>query len=358
VRWAAGDQIKITVQSTVPTQARDIANALGEVLIQQKELEELNEIRTSASFSDVQLEKYEQDLAKLTRQRTNLEKEILRMQLDDAITSESNRSEIQGEIDQTINEIKDLENEQRELTSNLTSSLGISSSRLAVPESDERDRLENELKTQFRAIGDLMVKYQWSDPQILNSKVRQNNLLNQIENENREYVDSEFGDLDATTRQQLVRLFDVKTSLDYLYLKKPYLQSAMTELTNTMNLVPEYEAQLTALDREIAAVTDVRDRFKRQQESSRIQQDFVQDMSPTKYKFIEEARVHGTPVKPNRVKILAMGIVLGLVIGGAAALLVELLDNSFKRPEDVENELDLPVIGITPRIEQLDKVTR
>ena len=31
---------------------------------------------------------------------------ILRMQLDESITSESNQAEIQGEIDQTVNEIK------------------------------------------------------------------------------------------------------------------------------------------------------------------------------------------------------------------------------------------------------------
>ena len=358
VDWAAGDQIEITVQSTVPSQARDIANQLGDVLIQQKELEELDRIRSSASFSDVQLEKYERELADKVRKRTNLEKELLRIQLDESITSESNRAEIQGEIDQTINEIKDLESEERELTSRLASTHGISANRLTIPESAERQRMENELKTQFRSIGDLMVKYTWSDPQILNSKVRQNNILNQIEQLNRSLVQSSFGDADNSTRQILIRLFDVKTNLDYLYLKKPYLQSAVTELTSAMNRIPEYQAQLNALDREIVAQTDLRDRFKRQQESSSISQALVQDMSSTKYRFIEKAKLELVPVTPNRTKILSMGIVLGLVLGGAAALLVELLDSSFKRPEDVESMLGLEVIGITPKIEHLDKVVR
>ena len=358
VNWAAGDQIEITVQSTVPSQARDIANELGTVLIQQKELEELDRIRTSATFSDVQLEKYERELADKIRERTNLEKEQLRIQLDESITSESNRSEIQGEIDQTANEIKDLESEERELAGRLGSVAGLTANRLTIPETAERQRLASELKTQFRSIGDLMVKYTWSDPQILNSKVRQNNILNQIEQLNRQLVQNEFSDVDNATRQTLVRLFDVKTNLDYLYLKKPYLQSAVTQLTSTMNLVPEYQARLNALDREIAAQTDLRDRFKRQQESSSISQALVQDMSSTKYRFIEKAKLELAPVKPNRMKILSMGIVLGLVLGGAAALMVELLDSSFKRPEDIESMLGLEVIGITPRIEHLDKVVR
>ena len=50
-----------------------------------------------------------------------------------------------------------------------------------------------------------------------------------------------------------------------------------------------------------------------------------------------------------------MGIMLGLIVGCAAALLVEMLDNSFKKVEDVEEMLGLPVIGVTPKIEFLKR---
>jgi succinoglycan biosynthesis transport protein ExoP len=56
------------------------------------------------------------------------------------------------------------------------------------------------------------------------------------------------------------------------------------------------------------------------------------------------------PVSPDRMKILAMGIVLGLAIGGAAVLVVELMDTSFKKVEDVEEILGLRVIGISPKV--------
>ena len=46
------------------------------------------------------------------------------------------------------------------------------------------------------------------------------------------------------------------------------------------------------------------------------------------------------------------------MIGGAVAFLVELLDSSFRKPEEVEEVLGLPVLGIAPRIDFLKKVAR
>jgi capsular polysaccharide biosynthesis protein len=58
------------------------------------------------------------------------------------------------------------------------------------------------------------------------------------------------------------------------------------------------------------------------------------------------------------MKIIMMGIMLGLVVGGAATMLVELLDKSFKKVEDIEHYLDLTVLGVTPEIEYLKRVNR
>jgi capsular polysaccharide biosynthesis protein len=53
------------------------------------------------------------------------------------------------------------------------------------------------------------------------------------------------------------------------------------------------------------------------------------------------------------MKIGLMGLALGLVIGGGAVLLVELLDTSFKRVEDVEEVLGVKVLATVPKIENL-----
>lgn len=356
--WASGDQIRITAHSTDPVQARDITNTLGDIFISEKVKQELNQIRSSQDFSDIQLEKYERKLEDQEEERTQLERELNSIRLDEEIASETNRSEISSEVRRASQDIEDYREREKEIIGELAAYDGLASSQLDLESSTEKDSKERELKEKLRQIGNLAEKYTWSDPQIVNFKVRQNSLLNTIERENRRLVNQQYSQYDETARDLLTELFNVRTHLDYLYSKKPYVQSARDEIRDRLNLIPEYQSRLDQLDREIAATTDLRDRFKRQQESANISQALVQDMSSSKYRIVEPAKLPPGPYKPNRKKIAMMGVLLGFVIGGAAALLVELLDNSFKKVEDVEEALGLPVLGVTPRAPFLKKMAR
>jgi capsular polysaccharide biosynthesis protein len=358
VSHAAGDQIKITVESANPEQARDMANTLGEIFLQEKHQQEMATIRSSQNFSDIQLQKYETGLQNKINERTQLEKDYLKIQLDEAITSESNRSAITGEIDQTNTEINDLLREERSILNDLAVGSGVSTSSLMLEDSEATRQARSELRSELRSISGLMTRYTWSDPQVLNSKVAQNALIADLEAENRRLVAEQYGEYDQTARSLLVRLFNVRANLDYLYSKASYLESALDELTEKMNLVPEYQASLNRLNQEIVTATELRDRFKRQQESSTISQALLQDMSTSKYRVVEPAKTPLGPVRPERIKIILMGFVLGLVIGAAATAVAELMDTSFKKVEDIQEHLGLPVLGVTPRIDFLKKVTK
>jgi uncharacterized protein involved in exopolysaccharide biosynthesis len=353
VTFAAGDQIRITVQSPSPPKARDIANTLGEIFIAERLKQELTSIRSSQDFSDIQLQRYENLLREKTDRKTELEKEYMNIQLDESITSESNRSEITAEIDRTNNDIDEYRRQEGDILGSLRQVSPLSTNKLTLTDSETKKNLVSELKRQQRSIGDLMIKYTWSDPQILNFKVRQNSRLNQIEAENRKLVAEQYETAGDTTRTLLVQLFNIRSELDYLYSKVSYLQAALTELTDKMNLIPEYQARLNQLDNEIMTATELRDRFARQQESSSISQALLQDMSSSKYRVVEEAKLPLAPFKPDRIRIIMMGFMLGLVIGCAAAVVAELFDTSFKKVEDVETDLGVPVIGVIPKIEAL-----
>ncbi|HUV30020.1 MAG TPA: Wzz/FepE/Etk N-terminal domain-containing protein [Acidobacteriota bacterium] len=356
--WAANDQVKITAGSTDPVKARNIANALGEIFIAGKVKQELAQIRSSQDFSDIQLEKYERQLTDKLADKTALEKEFLAVQLGESIASEANRADISHEIDRTTTEINDLREEERTILNQLMTVEGLSVDRLTLNDSDEKAQKRRELRQEMQEIGELIVKYTWDSPQMLNYHGRVNNILTAIETENQRLVQRQYADADQQTQRLLVELFNIRTSLDYLSTNRPFVQAAMDELTARINLVPEYEARLAQLDREISATTDLRDRFQRQQESSTISQALIQDASLSSNRVVEPAKLSLSPTKPNRGKIVILGVILGLMIGGAVAFLVELLDSSFKKPDEVEEVMGLPVLGIAPRIDFLKKVAR
>ena len=66
------------------------------------------------------------------------------------------------------------------------------------------------------------------------------------------------------------------------------------------------------------------------------------------FKVLDPALLPVEPWKPDRRKILLMGLVLGLGVGCGAVVLAEYLDRSFHDPEDLKQSTDLPVLVMVP----------
>lgn len=81
------------------------------------------------------------------------------------------------------------------------------------------------------------------------------------------------------------------------------------------------------------------------------------DARPNNIAVIDRAQVPGGAYSPNGIRNLAIGLFLGLLLGVALALLLEFLDDTLKTPEDVEQKLRLPVLGIIPKLGAKQSVT-
>ena len=75
--------------------------------------------------------------------------------------------------------------------------------------------------------------------------------------------------------------------------------------------------------------------------------------------FVDRAQVPASPYTPRLTLNLAAALAFGLMLGGAAAFGREFFDNSFHTPEEVEDGLGLPLLGIIPvsdEVADLEKV--
>lgn len=66
---------------------------------------------------------------------------------------------------------------------------------------------------------------------------------------------------------------------------------------------------------------------------------------------LEEARPATQPATPNIKKNSVIGLAVGLFLSAGFVLLHEVLDDRIKRPEDIEEKMGLPLIGVVPKIE-------
>jgi len=68
-------------------------------------------------------------------------------------------------------------------------------------------------------------------------------------------------------------------------------------------------------------------------------------------KVIETVKVPEKPVSPNKKMNIAIAFLLGLMVSVGISFLLEFLDNTYNNKEQLEKELDIPVIGTIPKIE-------
>ncbi|WP_346893302.1 YveK family protein [Clostridium sp. UBA871] len=69
-------------------------------------------------------------------------------------------------------------------------------------------------------------------------------------------------------------------------------------------------------------------------------------------KVIESVKVPEIPVSPNKKMNIAIAFLLGLMVSVGVSFLLEFLDNTYRNREQLEKELDIPVIGTIPHTEQ------
>ncbi len=134
--------------------------------------------------------------------------------------------------------------------------------------------------------------------------------------------------------------------------EKLNLNMTAQTLTKKINVANEKDSQVisvTAEDkdpkiaRDIANVTA--DVFK---------SEVAKIMSVDNVTVLSKAEVveNQSPIKPLPTLNVVIAFIVGLIVSFALAFLLEYLDNTVKKEEDVENLLGLPVLGIVARMDE------
>ncbi|HEX4132664.1 MAG TPA: polysaccharide biosynthesis tyrosine autokinase [Pirellulales bacterium] len=78
---------------------------------------------------------------------------------------------------------------------------------------------------------------------------------------------------------------------------------------------------------------------------------FVKDYGGLKMRVISKPTISNQKVEPVLVRSVAIGAVLGMMLGIGLAYLIDLADKSFRTPDEIRGQLRLPVIGHIPVID-------
>jgi uncharacterized protein involved in exopolysaccharide biosynthesis len=124
---------------------------------------------------------------------------------------------------------------------------------------------------------------------------------------------------------------------------KTQLNGARAELTELNNT----EVKMVNLQRELSLSDAKYRKYTENLEQSRIDQALMNNKM-SNISVIQEATASQRPVKPLKSLYIALGFLLGILGGIFLAFFSEYHDHSLKKPQDVEEKLNLPLLASIP----------
>ena len=108
------------------------------------------------------------------------------------------------------------------------------------------------------------------------------------------------------------------------------------------------ELQYTILQRNVTTSQSLYDVMLSRIKAS----DVLKTSDTSNIRIVERATAAASPISPNKKRKFFMGIIMGLVGGGALAFFLEYLDQSLRSEEDVQSYLNLPVLSVIPEADK------
>lgn len=132
----------------------------------------------------------------------------------------------------------------------------------------------------------------------------------------------------------------------------------MKSLQRRVENTPKREQELMILTRDYETIKRSYDSMMERKINAEIAENLEIRQKSEQFRILDPANYPQKPVRPNRLKILAMGLALGLGFGGGLAFVVEFMDRSFRTVEEVKEYFEIPVLGAIPVLATTEEIRR
>ena len=221
------------------------------------------------------------------------------------------------------------------------------------------DTLLTRLKELERSLGALSAEYKDSYPDVIHMKQEIEQVKAQLA-ERQELTQEDkakaVGAESTSARRGLDPYLDglVKQrdeiGLEIRTLKERHrrIMAQMKEYENRVETAPAREQELTLLVRDYDNTQKNYQSLLDKRLNARVAENLEKRQKGEQFRVLDPANLPGTPEKPDRLRIMLVGLMLGCGVGYGGALAFEFLNPSFRRPEDAEEALGCPVLAAIP----------
>lgn len=154
--------------------------------------------------------------------------------------------------------------------------------------------------------------------------------------------------LDPYLRDLMKERSEVKSEMAYQKEKQLHATRLIKDLEARIDHTPAREQGLAVLLRDYDNLQKSYQTLLEKRTNARILENYESRQFGEQYRVIEPANFPEGPEPPTRFHFILGGFVLGCLLGFGSAIGAEFMKTGFRRPEEVEHHLGLPVIASIP----------
>ncbi|MBP7784191.1 MAG: polysaccharide biosynthesis tyrosine autokinase [Aliarcobacter sp.] len=310
--------LQISMEDSVSLRAKDLLNSLFKAYLEQEVQRKTEVANLSLDFIDSQLEEIN---TKLKSSESDLEKyketnDVIVLS-DKAQTVTKQLVEYESKLQEIAVEENILNNLLQYISKNQNlSGLTVGSINFADPALASLIKNLHELSTQKDT---LLLDYTELHPDIqkLNKSI-------------------------ASLRRQIIS--SLQSNLKQLQQRKSASNDLISGYKRSLETLPKQERELTRLNRHFSVNEKVYSYLLEKRAETAI----LKSSTISNARVLDEALNFSIPIKPKRILIVLVGLILGIIVGLAYAFLREFLNNTIKNTEEIEKYSTMPIYGVIP----------
>ena len=136
------------------------------------------------------------------------------------------------------------------------------------------------------------------------------------------------------------------------------MQSQITLYQRRVENTPKIEQELLSLKRDYENIQETYKSLLERKLEADIAVNMERKQQGEQFRILDRGRLPDKPISPNMKKLFMMCVAAGLGLGGGLIFLLEYLDNSIRKPENVCTKLGVPLLVAMPSIKNHKDVTR
>ncbi len=336
----------ISVLDSDPGTAHVLASKISDKFIEVTQQAKIQASRQAGAFSDVQLANYKEKLE-------DSESELDRVRRELATTSAETNPINPGNVHVAEERVNSLgaqvgRNEMglNRVRQRLTTVFGMIPSTERISKDETLNNIERQIVAD--TVERILQELSGNDAGVTDL-TQYDELWEELRDRVAAIVHDEYSETPSDVKPLITEYFFQRKQTNFFRTIERRLNGFIEQYRENISRRPQLEREAGKLTHEIATNQAIYDAFLESKTSAQINEAIQSTNLGVRISIIERAERPISPVKPDKLKVIIMAAMFGLVCGLGSILITEYMDDSFRTIDEVQKVLKLPVLGTIPR---------